>query len=389
MRILWVVNTFRYSAIELTVKSFIKNKKIRKNHQLYILQIDDKKNKPASNYINQLKKDGVVFKKINFKTFFGIPRLSVLIKTFNLLKSIKPEITHIYCERYSFFLCYCSVLLNIPTIRTVCHIFDLGDGIIPKIRRISKIIQRFILRKLNVKFLTCSKTNSIHESTYYFNNNATPIFNWFDPDNYSFDLKKNLAIKLKTDSVKQINLSSVGGNWDYKNFDSIINAIKFIKDTRPDIYNLINYKQIGSNNEKLKALAKKLQVSERCTFFGSVEDWRIHLYDSDFLIAPSTEEGLNLSVIEASAFGIIPVLSRRKCLNEHKRLGNDVIWLSDIDPLSISEKIIELEKYSIKDIKLKQQRIAKKSFEHYSSDKLIPKLLKVYEIAIKKGIKDR
>ena len=102
--------------------------------------------------------------------------------------------------------------------------------------------------------------------------------------------------------------------------------------------------QIGSENENLIKLAKELEVSEKCKFLGNVADWRLYLSNCDYIIAPSKEEGLNLAVIEGS-FGLIPILSTRKCLNEHKRLGKDVIWLEDIDPYSISKKIIFLDQY--------------------------------------------
>ena len=137
MRLIWVLNTFRYSAIELTVKSFIENKEVRENIDLIIVQIHDKNNKPAHKYINQLKAKGVKFETIEYKTFFGIPRFQILIKTFKLIAFLKPDLLHIYCERYSFYLATCSRILKIPTVRTVCHIFDLGNGIIPKIRRVT------------------------------------------------------------------------------------------------------------------------------------------------------------------------------------------------------------------------------------------------------------
>ena len=66
MKIIWVTNTFRYSAIELTVKSFIQDKNVKNNLDLIILQIDDEKNKSEIKYINQLKKLGVKFIKIKY-----------------------------------------------------------------------------------------------------------------------------------------------------------------------------------------------------------------------------------------------------------------------------------------------------------------------------------
>lgn len=382
-KILWVLNTFRYSAIEILVKSLIKDEVISNNYQLIILQIDDKKFLPAYDLIDNLKNNNVQFESIDYKTFFGFPRLNVLIKTFFMLKRIEPNLIHIYCERYSFVLGIISKFLRIPCVRTVCHIFDLGNGFIPNLRRISKIIQRYILRKLNILFLTNSDTNSQHEKEYYFNPNAESVYCWFDPEEYSLYKKQEFSSKIASD--KQIKLATLGGNWPYKNFDSILKAFQLIKISRPDIYEKLSLTQIGSENEKLINLSKKLEISKKCKFIGNVSDWRSYLANCDYIIAPSIEEGLNLSVVEASAFGLIPILSTRKCLNEHKRLGKDVIWLEDIDPYSISKKIISLDKYFSEDLTLKQTRIAESAFFHYSSKKLIPKLLKIYDFAIQKS----
>ena len=383
MRIIWVLNTFRYSAIELTVNSFVENNEVKKNFDLIILQINDKKNNPAHKYINQLKAKGVKFETIEYKTFLGIPRFEVLIKTFRLIAFLKPDLLHIYCERFSFYLAVCARIFKIPTVRTVCHIFDLGSGIIPKIRRISKTIQRYFLRRMQVIFLTCSDTNADHESKYYFNKGAKPIYNWFDPNIYNLKLKGKFELKNNSIKSNGIKIATIGGNWDYKNFNSIIKAIRLIKDNNPEIYHVLEYKQVGSNNETLISLAKNLNVDEKCIFLGSVDDWRPYLSNSDFLIAPSFEEGLNLSVIESSAFGLIPILSKRKCLNEHKRLGKDVIWLDDIDPYSIYKKIISLKYFIYENLDDSKRRISNNSYNYYSSEKIIPRLLDIYNSCIR------
>ena len=68
-KILWVLNTFRYSAIEILVKSLIKMI-ISNNYQLIILQIDDKKFLPAYDLIDSLRKNNIQFEIIDYKTFW-------------------------------------------------------------------------------------------------------------------------------------------------------------------------------------------------------------------------------------------------------------------------------------------------------------------------------
>ena len=87
-KILWVTNSFRYSAIELLVKSFIENELISDNYQIISLRFDDKKLIPAYDLIDDLKKYNVEFEVVNYKTFFGLPRIKVLIDTFICLKKL-------------------------------------------------------------------------------------------------------------------------------------------------------------------------------------------------------------------------------------------------------------------------------------------------------------
>ena len=170
---------------------------------------------------------------------------------------------------------------------------------------------------------------------------------------------------------------SLGGNWPYKNFTSIIHALKYLKSSFPSIYEKTFYIQVGQANESLVSLAEKLGVSDACLFCGAVDDWRPVLASASFIFAPSFEEGLNLSVVEAAAYGIIPVLSKNKCLNEHSRMG-DLFWFSDTNPRSIADMILHLHTLSPEDIKHLSDSISISCTQLYSSNVLVPKLLHVY-----------
>ena len=67
MKVLWITNTFRFSAIELTVESFVDhcNKYIDNEViEMFILQIDDKRFPPATDLIDKLKSKGVRFEVV-------------------------------------------------------------------------------------------------------------------------------------------------------------------------------------------------------------------------------------------------------------------------------------------------------------------------------------
>lgn len=70
---------------------------------------------------------------------------------------------------------------------------------------------------------------------------------------------------------------------------------------------------IGSEEEKLKELAKSLGVSERVQFLGQVEHAELpnYLKASDIFIRPSRSEGMGNSFIEAMAAGL-PVIATQE-----------------------------------------------------------------------------
>ncbi len=70
---------------------------------------------------------------------------------------------------------------------------------------------------------------------------------------------------------------------------------------------------IGSEEEKLRELAKSLQVSERVQFLGQVEHAELpnYLKVSDIFIRPSRSEGMGNSFIEAMAAGL-PVIATQE-----------------------------------------------------------------------------
>jgi glycosyltransferase involved in cell wall biosynthesis len=70
---------------------------------------------------------------------------------------------------------------------------------------------------------------------------------------------------------------------------------------------------IGSEEEKLKELAKSLNVSERVQFLGQVEHGELpkYLKASDIFIRPSRSEGMGNSFIEAMAAGL-PVIATQE-----------------------------------------------------------------------------
>lgn len=102
----------------------------------------------------------------------------------------------------------------------------------------------------------------------------------------------------------------------YKNHELIINALKYIKDSKPEIYkNLIIHftfdKNLSDNrNTELIGLAEKLQIIKHIRFEGKISYERVlSFYKScDLILFPSYIETFGLPLIEAASFGM-PILA--------------------------------------------------------------------------------
>lgn len=107
-------------------------------------------------------------------------------------------------------------------------------------------------------------------------------------------------------------LLSVGELNQNKNHEIVIRAIGKLKQVNPDMCKKIYYAIAGTGNtkDKLKLLAKKLDVSENLKLLGYRNDVSKLYKAADFFIMPSFREGLSVALMEAMATGLPCIVSR-------------------------------------------------------------------------------
>ncbi len=117
---------------------------------------------------------------------------------------------------------------------------------------------------------------------------------------------KKLALGVPTD--KHLLLSS-GELIKRKNHETILQCLAKLRSLAPDIYEQIHYVLCGHGKleQHLRALAQKLEVSDKITFLGYREDMMEIYPIADIFLFPSYQEGLPMALLEAMASGL-PVI---------------------------------------------------------------------------------
>ena len=142
----------------------------------------------------------------------------------------------------------------------------------------------------------------------------------------------------------------------YKNHELIINALKYIKDNKPEIYKniILHFTLDGtlSNNRNavLVNLIKDLRVDEQIKYEGKIPYERVlSFYKScDLMLFPSYIETFGLPLIEAASFGM-PILAAeadyaREVMGDYE----GVKFLDHKDAKIWAENIIDLYNKRIK-----------------------------------------
>ncbi len=128
-----------------------------------------------------------------------------------------------------------------------------------------------------------------------------------------------------------------------KNIDGLIRGVAMMDPEvrKPLIFQIIGPDSRG-NMEKLKALAKELQVEEQFEFPGGVfgEDRAQYFENADLYITPSLSEVVSLSAIEAMAYGIPQIATRQADFSYLYR--EDFFAMCENYPQDIARAITEM-----------------------------------------------
>lgn len=219
---------------------------------------------------------------------------SYFSKYYKTLKELSPDVLHIHAERAFSSHAFLARGLGIPTVRSLHNEF-LFEGRL----RIVRGIERRLLSRLGVNFLSCSERVKENERIR-FGIDSEVIENWYDPNRIPLRTRESEAISrmefgIPADSFV---VTSIGNYGPAKNHEAIIAAVANIGNEFP-----VYYLHCGAGGEQLQAkLAPDLRT--RIKFLGARSDITGVLLAADLFVSASFFEGGPIALLEGAAAGL-------------------------------------------------------------------------------------
>jgi len=251
---------------------------------------------------------GYTVHHIPFKRYAIFTSPSYLFSYLAFLRRERFEVVHVHPERGNFFHAAFARLAGALVVRTVHHIFPQPLTLTGVLFRIVRTIQRWALcHAFCVKTVSNSRSGWENErKTYYTTNLLIP--NWYD--NRRFTPSTTAGRKEARDLLgfgdDLFVVVSLGGNWEYKNYDLVVRALAVLPDGMP-----VRYVQVGPQGEgnPLETLARELHVSTKVQCVGVVPDPVKYLHAADVYVMPSSVEGFGCAAAEAMGCALPAILA--------------------------------------------------------------------------------
>lgn len=178
--------------------------------------------------------------------------------------------------------------------------------------------------------------------------------------------------KINNNDFVLIYVAEINAN---KNQTMLINATKKLKSLIPNIKLLLV--GVGSELERCKELAKRLDVTDQVLFLGYRQDVNELYTLADLAVASSYREGLPVNVMEAMAIGL-PIIATD--IRGHRDLISDkqngyLVSCNDVDEMS--KRIYAL--YSSKETYEKISKENMEKIKNYSLEKVVNQLSVIYK----------
>ena len=369
-----------------TSVEMLKNALEKKNHEVYLVTVNDSSIKYDYDEENRILKIPSI--PIGLYDY----RLSRIysLKMINLIKSWNLDVIHSHTELG---IGICARLVakqfNIPLIHTYHTMYKdythyVTHGHFDKSsKKIVEYLTKFYCDTTATELIVpTNKTYRLFKENYKFEKNIHIIPTGIEVDRFFKEnvnkkevdrLRKNLSLS-KRDTV----IIFVGRLAQEKNIEFLLNAEKKIINNHSNIKLLIVGD--GPDKEKLEMFSRKLGIEKNVIFTGKVawDDMPVYYQLANFFATASKTETQGLTVIEAMAAGITPICIRDEAFLTAITDNLNGFIFDNID--EYVEIILKLEKNKQERAKISGQ--ARIQAEHFSSAQFADNVLVVYNKAI-------
>ena len=167
----------------------------------------------------------------------------------------------------------------------------------------------------------------------------------------------------------------------HKGLDLLIDAFRLYKKDHPDtkLRIIIAGPSMGTDEQTLKELVNNYGLDACIRFIGTVlgkEKEILFEETANVFVHTSRWEGLPISILEALSYGIPVFVSKETNVGQYVKEYNAGWVLEELDTVSISKALLEIENSDLKETALNARQLAEECF---SWDALVPELLRQYE----------
>ena len=271
---------------------------------------------------------GYIIHHIPFKRYWLFTSPSFLFRYYRFLGTEGYGVVHVHPERGNFFYAALARVAGARVVvRTVHHIFPQPWTPAGVFFRIVRSIQRQAMQKvLGVKIVSNSRSGLENErKTYFCRNRLIP--NWYDSHRFTprtiSDRRQARAILGLADDLFVV--VSLGGNWEYKNFPMVVQALGELPRSMS-----VRYLQVGPQGEgrPLERLARDLAVADRLQCVGTVPNVVQYLHAADVFVMPSSIEGFGCAAVEAMGCGLPVILGHTPALKDFREHCPRIIYIN-------------------------------------------------------------
>lgn len=356
MKILHAITAPGSGGAEVLVLDMVE-KLVEQGHEVLVVFLEDRGHDFEKYYLGKLESLGVsysflgrVARKNPFKGVLGFRRI---------IKSFKPDVVH--CHNYYFSVFSLFSFCKTPSFVYTHHNIELSKSL---------ILYKFLDKKIDAYIGICQtcyvKLCGVASNPVVRVDNGAS----FERVASSFDDASPKGNKRK------VNITYVGRLFDKKNVHLLVSAFAKVKLTHPGLQAELHIVGDGPQRKMLESLCEKKGVEQDVYFHGRVSDVPVYLAAADIFALSSISEGLPISLIEASLFGL-PTISTNVggCSEVSHEVGNGVV----VDSLDVDEYARKLSRLVV-DIEYRDALAnnARKYSGHYSIERVVREHLSLY-----------